>query len=577
MDKSKGQSENPLSGIISQDRRVTRSVARALESQVVGSILTQIDTGIEKDIDFVPTDFLNRCANRIFGRLSGPATSSTPGNTIGSSTASGDESQLNFSQKLARVINMSQDQGTAPLAQNQDENPSGGSGPPDQIGQLMSVLYQQSQMMASCMNEIRQMRGDMLSLSQRVAEVEHSGNASAIIPPNGSSSTPGDPNREANVAQIGPRSGHAPEIDEQQHQSTPNRDGANRGRPSQSNRDRDITYSARELDIRKPIDLDRWHIKFDGTGRDMTVESFIFRVERMREQYNISHSQLLSDFHCLVSGSAAKWYWQILEDNAEDMDFDYFVLKKELLKHFRSADTDYEIIKEIMERKQQSGEGFEEYYADVHNLTFRLRKKIPEADLVKIVRGNLRSNLASLTFSANISTIADLRTECKRAERLLKENRQRNRQVNEISVWNTNEEEVDVSLEAMSAPNKFMNNTKVSKTPNGQQFARNPTAANNRYVRNETSQTSQPSQISPEERFCLSPFHLNLCFSCGMPGDFYRKNFKDLKTESVCRSTFHEMKCFACGKDDSFCTFTPKKLDVAERTGSFCQEMKIPE
>lgn len=57
----------------------------------------------------------------------------------------------------------------------------------------------------------------------------------------------------------------------------------------------DVTYSRRELEGRKPVDLDRWHIKFDGSGRDMTVESFIFRIEKMREQYNILHNQLFSD------------------------------------------------------------------------------------------------------------------------------------------------------------------------------------------------------------------------------------------------------------------------------------------
>lgn len=46
----------PGLGIFS-NRRVTRSVARALENEVVGSIFTQIDTGIPYPVDFVPTDF----------------------------------------------------------------------------------------------------------------------------------------------------------------------------------------------------------------------------------------------------------------------------------------------------------------------------------------------------------------------------------------------------------------------------------------------------------------------------------------------------------------------------------------
>lgn len=82
------------------------------------------------------------------------------------------------------------------------------------------------------------------------------------------------------------------------------------------------------------------------------MESFIFRVEKMRAQYDISFTQLLTDFHCLVTGSALKWYWQVLEDHADDPEFGYFELKAELLSHFKTAESDYEVIREIMERKQ---------------------------------------------------------------------------------------------------------------------------------------------------------------------------------------------------------------------------------
>lgn len=56
-------------GLFNTDRPVTRSVTRALENQVVGSLFNQIDTGIQYPVDFVPTDFFNRCAARIFGQI----------------------------------------------------------------------------------------------------------------------------------------------------------------------------------------------------------------------------------------------------------------------------------------------------------------------------------------------------------------------------------------------------------------------------------------------------------------------------------------------------------------------------
>lgn len=42
MDNAKDQPENPINRVVSQDRRVTRSTTRTLESQVLGSTLPQI-------------------------------------------------------------------------------------------------------------------------------------------------------------------------------------------------------------------------------------------------------------------------------------------------------------------------------------------------------------------------------------------------------------------------------------------------------------------------------------------------------------------------------------------------------
>lgn len=109
----------------------------------------------------------------------------------------------------------------------------------------------------------------------------------------------------------------------------------------------------------------------------------------MRAQHDVPYDQLFSDFHCLVTGNALKWYWQIVEDHADDQSFGYFELKAELLSHFKTAESDYEIIREIMERKQMPHETFDDFYSDVHNLTFRLRQKIPEKELVGILKANL--------------------------------------------------------------------------------------------------------------------------------------------------------------------------------------------
>lgn len=52
--------------------------------------------------------------------------------------------------------------------------------------------------------------------------------------------------------------------------------------------------------------------------------------------------------------------------------------------------------------------------------------------MVKIVRGNLKLYLANLTLATKIESLSELRFECKRAEKLIKENRSRVRAVNEV-------------------------------------------------------------------------------------------------------------------------------------------------
>lgn len=87
----------------------------------------------------------------------------------------------------------------------------------------------------------------------------------------------------------------------------------------------------------------------------------------MREQHDISLYQLFTDFHSVLTGSALKWCWQILEDNAEKPDFGYLYLKAELRKFSRNNGA-----------QTLSIESFEYFYGEVQNPTFRLRKRIPE-------------------------------------------------------------------------------------------------------------------------------------------------------------------------------------------------------
>lgn len=393
-------------GLFSADRPVTRSITRALENQVVGSLFNQIDTGIPRPVDFLPTDFFNRCTAKIFSTSDRDKPPQTNVSFTAEVTINTSNESVSFARKLDQLFEMSDSEqagavGGADPAGSEQPGASGAEHAKaqrsdttsfatsvEQLSRMMAMMAQQNDMMAQCFNEVRSMRANVSHLSNRVTEME----ASAQAMTHRDASTP---------------------------EATSHRSGVSGQRTDQHvnhSEDEISEHSQRQPPKWKKVDLDKWHVKFDGTNKSIAVESFLFRVERLRSQHEISYDQLFRDFHCLVTGPALKWYWQILEDHAEDPNFGYLALKTELLGHFKMAESDYEIIRQIMERKQLVAESFDDFYGEVHDLTFKLRNKIPEKELVGIIKGNLKPYLANLTFASKMNTLADLKAECRRAE-----------------------------------------------------------------------------------------------------------------------------------------------------------------
>ncbi|XP_036340849.1 uncharacterized protein LOC118750231 [Rhagoletis pomonella] len=124
-------------------------------------------------------------------------------------------------------------------------------------------------------------------------------------------------------------------------------------------------------------------------------------------------------------------------------------------------------------------------------------------------------------------------------------------------------------VEAIRNPNKL-------KAQFNQQPRVNSRPSVNPQDKAESTSANPKSTISS---FCPSPFHLMLCFKCGMPVDLYVKNPVEAKKESRCMSSFHSMICFACGGDMSFCVYKPGagNSSLAEIAGSSSQVKESPE
>ncbi|XP_059220925.1 uncharacterized protein LOC131995808 [Stomoxys calcitrans] len=169
------------------------------------------------------------------------------------------------------------------------------------------------------------------------------------------------------------------------------------------------------------MDLQKWGIKFDGSGKTMDAEDFVFRVESMRQDYVYPFEALVKNFPQLLDGTALDWYWQ-QRRIAPFQSWDD--LKNAFLCQFRRFESEFQIQKRIMDRRQQPQESFEDFFNAVVKLRNQQRFPYSERDLVEIMKGNLKSALAALIFPIKLRGLNHFRQEVKRAESMLANQRQ---------------------------------------------------------------------------------------------------------------------------------------------------------
>ncbi|XP_067638086.1 uncharacterized protein [Eurosta solidaginis] len=266
---------------------------------------------------------------------------------------------------------------------------------------------------------------------------------------------------------------------------------------------------------RTEMNIEKWGISYQGHRDSMTIEDFVFRVEYLKEQYGCSWAEIIRDFHRLLSGEAREWYWLYIRTNRN---LDWTSLQFTLQRQFGSQLTDFDLMREITERKQKPGETIDDFFHAVGILRSRLRNPIPEYEMVRLVKGNLRESLAKLVYPIAVYSIEQLRMECKEVERCFPRRDRvpqggfvlRSYQVNEI---------IDTSPEEQESPG---DEGQVS-------------VEELRYQR----VTKHPSSRDQESRKNL------VCWNCGVEGHAF----------TDCMSLQRRIFYFKCGKAD---VITPK-------------------
>lgn len=172
---------------------------------------------------------------------------------------------------------------------------------------------------------------------------------------------------------------------------------------------------SRNFEYRR-VDVSKWGLKFDGVSRNLSAEDFIFRVDELRQDYRCTHADVFRGFHHLLTGQALDWYW--LHRKVGQIS-SWPDLKDCFLRQFRRFESEFQIQKKIMDRRQLPQESFESFYNDVIRLRNQQRSPYTDTDLVEIMKSNLKHSLAQLVFPLKIYGLAQFVEEVKKAENLL--------------------------------------------------------------------------------------------------------------------------------------------------------------
>lgn len=245
-----------------------------------------------------------------------------------------------------------------------------------------------------------------------------------------------------------------------------------------------------------------WGLRYAGNSKSIPIERFLFRVETLQKRHHISSQDLYANFHLLLEGAAQDWFWLFMEEHADGQSVGFPELRSALLSQFRKADCDEEIRQALNERKQEFAETFDEFYASIKGMAFTMKTKMPELSLVNLMRRNLKYKIKNLIFGCRIETLNQLKEECRRAEKHLKEQEQkfpRRKLVDEMEApFEDPDIKEAVSLEALEGRGHKAFHRNESK-----QGAKDP----------RTGQTATKPK-SEEDGRCNSRFHDLVCFKC---------------------------------------------------------------
>lgn len=185
--------------------------------------------------------------------------------------------------------------------------------------------------------------------------------------------------------------------------------------------DSDYDYDNDEVAGRR---VRKWSLRFSGSSTEIDIEEFIFRVERCA--YGLSEKSLMIGMNHLLTERANDFYWLHQKRKLTDS---WDELRQALLSRFsiRSKANDYKIRAEMVSRTQGRNESFFDFCLEIQTLSHRMTTRMPETELVELLRSNMQIHLRKATWLQKTDTLDQLKTLCREFEHLCEEENRLNK------------------------------------------------------------------------------------------------------------------------------------------------------
>ena len=161
----------------------------------------------------------------------------------------------------------------------------------------------------------------------------------------------------------------------------------------------------------KPVPVRDWNLKFTGKKGEMSLSTFLERVEERRRSRGISRALLFRDAVDLFEGDAYTWY-NMVKEWATDWESLVELMKEQFLP----ANFDRDLFEEIKRRTQGDHESIGLYIASMKGLFNKMKQPMSENTQFEIILERIDPYYQPFIAFEQISSITELLAACRKID-----------------------------------------------------------------------------------------------------------------------------------------------------------------